>query len=157
MNRIWQNLRGPTPEERKWLELFHGEKVAGDMLRSAYYQRHSYQRIVRGSITLEKMLKTFTDMSKENRKEVIDNTTKQEKRKIMIQIQRDLGVFVSEAEYNIFLIRDFDNSLKENMKEIEEKYADVIRKYSFPLKGLLKIIYPEFIQQATREAGIKSK
>jgi DNA-binding MarR family transcriptional regulator len=157
MNRIWQNLRGPTPEERKWLELFHGEKVAGEMLRSAYYQRHSYQRIVKGSITLEKMLKTFTDMSKENRKKVIDNTTRQEKRKMIIQIQRDLGVFVSEAEYNIFLIRDFDNGLKENMKEIEEKYADVIRKYSFPLKGLLKIIYPEFIQQATREASIKSK
>lgn len=42
-------------------------------------------------------------------------------------------------------------------KEIEEEYAEVIRKYSFPLKGLLKIIYPEFIQQATREASIKSK
>jgi DNA-binding HxlR family transcriptional regulator len=151
MNRIWQNLRGPTPEERKWLELFHGEKLAGGMLRSAYYRRHSYQRVVRGSITLEKILKAFTDMSKEDRQKVIDNTTKREKRSMIIQIQRDLGVFVNVVEHDKHLIRDFDNSLKENMRELEQKYASVIQKYSFPVRGLLKIIYPEFIRQATRE------
>jgi hypothetical protein len=42
MNRIWQNLRGPTAEERKWLDLFHGEKLAGEMFRGAYYRRHNY-------------------------------------------------------------------------------------------------------------------
>jgi hypothetical protein len=35
---------------------------------------------MKGSITLERMLKTFTDMSKEDRQKVMDNTTKQEKR-----------------------------------------------------------------------------
>jgi hypothetical protein len=87
----------------------------------------------------------------------MDNTTKQEKRSMIIQIQRDLGVFVNEVEYNKHLIRDFDNGLKENMKELEQKYASVIRKYGFPLKGLLKMIYPEFIQQATREVIRKCK
>jgi hypothetical protein len=106
---------------------------------------------MKGSITLERMLKTFTDMSKEDRQKVIDNTTKQEKRNMIIQIQRDLGIFVNEAEYNKYLIRDFDNGLKENVRKLEQKYASVLREYSFPLKGLLKMIYPEFIQQATRE------
>jgi hypothetical protein len=78
---------------------------------------------------------------------------------MIIQIQLDLGVFVNEVEYNKYLIRDFDNNLKENMRELEQKYASVIQKYSFPLKGLLKMIYPDFIQQATREIikKIKSK
>jgi hypothetical protein len=106
---------------------------------------------MKGSITLESMLKTFTDMSKEDRQKVMDNTTKQEKRNMIIQIQRDLGIFVNEAEYNKYLIRDFDNGLKENVRKLEQKYASVLREYSFPLKGLLKMIYPEFIQQATRE------
>jgi hypothetical protein len=106
---------------------------------------------MKGSITLERMLKTFTDMSKEDRQKVMDNTTKQEKRNMIIQIQRDLGIFVNEAEYNKYLIRDFDNGLKENVRKLEQKYASVLREYSFPLKGLLKMIYPEFIQQATRE------
>jgi hypothetical protein len=106
---------------------------------------------MKGSITLERMLKTFTDMSKEDRQKVMDNTTKQEKKNMIIQIQRDLGIFVNEAEYNKYLIRDFDNGLKENVRKLEQKYASVLREYSFPLKGLLKMIYPEFIQQATRE------
>lgn len=100
---------------------------------------------------MERMLKTFTDMSKEDRQKVMDNTTKQEKKNMIIQIQRDLGIFVNEAEYNKYLIRDFDNGLKENVRKLEQKYASVLREYSFPLKGLLKMIYPEFIQQATRE------
>jgi hypothetical protein len=97
---------------------------------------------MKGSITLGRMLTCQRRIDR--RSWIIQQSKKRE-------IQRDLGIFVNEAEYNKYLIRDFDNGLKENVRKLEQKYASVLREYSFPLKGLLKMIYPEFIQQATRE------
>jgi hypothetical protein len=46
-------------------------------------------------------------------------------------------------------IDEFDTDISETLKDLEEKYSETIRNYNFPLKGLLEMIYPKFIQLAT--------
>lgn len=149
MNRIWNYLRRSTTEERKWLELFYGEKNAAVTLRSAYYRRHSYKRIAKGSTSLEIMLKTFTDLSKGEIREIIEKTTDHDKRRIIADLQRDLGISINQIKYDKELILDFDKSIKNKIQEIEEKYADVIQTYRFPLRKLRDMVYPHYIQNAT--------
>ena len=48
-------------------------------------------------------------------------------------------------------INEIDSQISEALKNLEKKYADIIQKYSFPLKGLLEMIYPKFIQHAACE------
>lgn len=145
MNRIWRYIRKPTSDERRWLELFYGEKRAGEMLRGAYHQRHSYRPFRKYGLLLEKMLKTFTDMSKEDREEIIQNTTIHEREKII----KDLKPTNYLTEYDIqFEISVFDKDIKKMITKLEGKYARVIQKYSFPLKRLRDMIYPEYIQNA---------
>jgi hypothetical protein len=92
MSEIWYHVRMPTSEERKWLELFEGEKIAGKVLRNAYYYRHNYRRVIKYGTSLGKILKNFTDMSKEEREEVIQNTTIQEKETIIKELKKDRGI-----------------------------------------------------------------
>lgn len=48
-------------------------------------------------------------------------------------------------------INEIDSQISKTLKELEEKYAGIIQKYSFPLKGVLEIVYPEFIKHAVYE------
>jgi hypothetical protein len=41
MGTIWRFVRGPTSEERKWLEVFDGAIEANVSFQSDYYERHS--------------------------------------------------------------------------------------------------------------------
>jgi DNA-binding HxlR family transcriptional regulator len=149
MRWIWDYVRKPTSEERKWLELFYGEKIAGKMLINAYYHRHSYRRGIKYGMSLGKMLKTFTDMSKEERHEVIQNTTIQEKEKIIKDLKKDLVISELDEDYVQLTISDFDKNIKKKIRELEERYADTIKKHHFPLKRLRDMIYPEYIQTAS--------
>ena len=149
MNWIWHHIRKPTSEERKWLELFYGERRAGERLRSAYDHRHSYRHGIKYGTSLWKMLKTFTDMSREEREEVTQNTTMQEKEKIIKDLKKDLGISGLDEDYVQFTISDFDKNIKKEIRELEEKYADTIKKHHFPLKRLRDMIYPEYIQDAS--------
>ncbi|CAN5356433.1 hypothetical protein BH18THE2_BH18THE2_22710 [soil metagenome] len=149
MNRIWQYVRGPTSEEQKWLELFYGKNRSRETLIGYHDSRYAFKRVAKGGTSLGKMLKIFTDLSKEDREEIIHNTTREEKKKMIIDLQRELGIFLNDVEYDKQLISDFDKSIKKNMKELEEKYANIIQKYHFALKSLRDIIYPEYIQNAT--------
>jgi DNA-binding HxlR family transcriptional regulator len=151
MNWIWHYIRKPTSEERRWLELFEGENRAGEMLRSGYYNRHSYRRGIKYGTSLGKMLKTFTDMSKEEREEVIQNTTIQEKEKIIKDLKKDLGISEMDEDYVQLTISDFDKNIKKRLRELEERYADTIKKHHFPLKRLRDMIYPEHIQTTSYE------
>ena len=46
------------------------------------------------------------------------------------------------------IIGEYNSEISEMLRILERDYADSIRKYNFPLKGLLQIIYPEFIKCA---------
>jgi DNA-binding HxlR family transcriptional regulator len=46
------------------------------------------------------------------------------------------------------IIDGYNSEIQEMLKILEREYADTIRKYSFPLKGLMQMIYPEFIKCA---------
>jgi DNA-binding HxlR family transcriptional regulator len=151
MSEIWYYVRMPTSEERKWLELFEGEEIAGKVFRNTYYHRHIYRRVVKYGTSLGKILKTFTDMPKEEREEVIQNTTIQEKKKIIKDLKKDLGIPLLDEDDVQLNISEFDKKIKKKMKELEEKYADTIEKYHFPLKRLRDMIYPKYIQNASYE------
>ena len=151
MSEIWHYVRKPTSKERKWLELFEGERIAGEMLRIAYYARHFYRRGIKYGTSLGKMLKTFIDMSKEEREEVIQNTTVQEKEKIIKELKKHLGIPGLDEDYMRLTISDFDKNIKKKIRELEETYADTIKKHHFPLKRLRDMIYPKYIQNASYE------
>lgn len=152
MNWIWNYIRKPTSEEQKWLELFYGEKTSMEILRSDYYHRHNYRRGIKYGTSLGKILKTFTDMSKENREEVLRNTTRQEKEKILKEIKMAMWI-TEQGERDVLLtISDFDRKIKNELRKLEKNYADTIRKHDFPLKRLREMIYPEYIQNASFES-----
>jgi hypothetical protein len=151
MNRIWLYIRKPTLEEQKWLELFYGEKRAMEILRSDYFHRHNSRRVIKYGTSLGKMLKTFTDMSKENREEVLRNTTRQEKEKIIKVLKLDLRLTIEGKDDILHTISDFDKKIKNDLVELEKNYANTIRKYHFPIKRLREMIYPEFIENASFE------
>jgi hypothetical protein len=46
------------------------------------------------------------------------------------------------------IIDEYNSEISELLQILEREYADTIRKYSFPLKGLIQIVYPEFIRCA---------
>jgi hypothetical protein len=97
------------------------------------------------------MLKTFTDMSKENREEVLRNTTRQEKEKIIKVLKLDLRLTIEGKDDILHTISDFDKKIKNDLVELEKNYANTIRKYHFPIKRLREMIYPEFIENASFE------
>lgn len=147
MNRVWRYLRKPTFEEQKWLELFYGEKIAGEIIRGNHFHRRSYRQILNAN-TLGKMLKTFTNLTKEDRYEIINKTTKKEKERIIRELEKELGIFTSDGKYQMQLISDFDESIEKTISGLQEKYADTIQKHGFPLKALAEMIYPQFIRRA---------
>jgi hypothetical protein len=122
---------------------------AAATLSGAYYRRHSYKRITKGSTSLETMLKTFTHLSKEDIHEIIEKTTDHDKKRIIADLQRDLGMSINQTRYDKELILNFDKNIKNKIQAIEEKYADVIQTYRFPLTKLRDMIYPHCIQNAT--------
>lgn len=151
MNRIWLYIRKPTSEEQKWLELFYGEKTARVILREDYFHRHNYRRGIKYGTSLEKILKAFTDMSKENRKEVLHNTTRQEKEKLAEDIRLDMRITEQGEDDVMNTISDFDRKIKNDFSKLEDRYADTIRKHHFPLKRLREMIYPKCIQNASSD------
>ena len=152
MNWIWNYIRKPTSEEQKWLELFYGEKTSMEILRSDYYHRHNYRRGIKYGTSLGKILKTFTDMSKENREEVLRTTTRQEKEKILKEIKMAMWITEQGERDMLLTISDFDKKIKNELRKLEKNYADTIRKHDFPLKRLREMIYPEYIQNASFES-----
>jgi DNA-binding HxlR family transcriptional regulator len=152
MNRIWLYIRKPTSEEQKWLELFYGEKTAMEILKGNYFHRHNYRRGIKYGASLEKLLKAFTDMSKENRDEILRNTTRQEKEKLAHNIKLDMWITEEGEDDVLSAISDFDKEIKRKLRDLEWNYADIIRKYNFPLKRLREMIYPQYIQNAYLES-----
>jgi hypothetical protein len=152
MNRIWSYIRKPTSEEQKWLELFYGEKKAMEILKSDYFHRHNYRHGIKYGTSLEKILKAFTDMSKENREEVLHNTTRQEKEKLAKDLRLDMWITELGEDDVLYTISDFDKEIKKKLRELEGNYAEIIRKYNFPLKRLREMIYPQHIQNASLES-----
>jgi DNA-binding HxlR family transcriptional regulator len=149
LNWIWHYIRKPTSAERKWLELFYGEKRAGDYMRSAYNHRHRYRHGLKHGKSLGKILRTFTDMSKEEIEKVVQNMTMQEKEKMIRDLQKDLVIPGLDKDYVELVISDFDKNIKSKIRELEKMYADTIKKYHFPLKSLGDLVYPKHIINAS--------
>jgi hypothetical protein len=149
MNRIWLYIRKPTSEEQKWLELFYGEKRTMEILRNNYFHRRNYRRVNKYGTSLGMMLKTFTDMSKENREKVLRNTTRREKEKMIKALKLDLWITERGEDDVLQTISDFDKKIKNELRKLEKRYADTIRKHHFPLRRLREMIYPEYIQNAS--------
>jgi hypothetical protein len=95
------------------------------------------------------MLKTFTDMSKENREKVLRNTTRREKEKMIKALKLDLWITERGEDDVLQTISDFDKKIKNELRKLEKRYADTIRKHHFPLRRLREMIYPEYIQNAS--------
>jgi hypothetical protein len=47
------------------------------------------------------------------------------------------------------IIDEYDSEITDILQSLEKEYADTIKKYNFPLRGVLEMIYPEFIRHAT--------
>jgi hypothetical protein len=54
-----------------------------------------------------------------------------------------------ESKYHI---ECFDNSIYEHIKNLREKYRDVIKKYPSLCERLIEIIYPKFLQREVEES-----
>jgi DNA-binding HxlR family transcriptional regulator len=47
------------------------------------------------------------------------------------------------------IIEEYDSEISDTLESLEKEYADTIQKYKFPLRGVLEMVYPEFIRRAT--------
>ena len=47
------------------------------------------------------------------------------------------------------IINEYDSDISDMLQSLEKEYADTHQKYNFPLRGVLEMIYPEFIRRAT--------
>jgi hypothetical protein len=56
---------------------------------------------------------------------------------------------IKESKYRI---ECFDNSIYEYMKNLREKYREVIKKYTSLCERLIEIIYPKFLQREVEES-----
>jgi Fe2+ or Zn2+ uptake regulation protein len=45
------------------------------------------------------------------------------------------------------IIEEYDSEISEILRSLEKEYAYTIQKYNFPLRGVLEMIYPEFIRR----------
>jgi DNA-binding HxlR family transcriptional regulator len=152
MNRIWLYIRKPTSDEQKWLQLFYGEKTAMEILKGDYFHRHYYRHGIKYGSSLEKILKAFTEMSKEYREKVLRNTTRQEKEKLVRDLRLDMWTTEQGKGDVLHTISYFDKEIKNRLRELEENNAEIIREYKFPLKRLREMIYPQYIKNAFLES-----
>ena len=47
------------------------------------------------------------------------------------------------------IIDEYDSEISDMLQSLEKEYADTIKKYNFPIRGVLEMIYPKFIRRAT--------
>jgi gas vesicle protein len=123
-----------------------------EILKGDYFHRHNYRHGTKYGSSLEKILKAFTDMSKENREEVLHNTTRQEKEKLAKGLKLDMWITEQGEDDVLHSLSDFDKEIKNKLRQLEENYAEISRKYKFPLKRLREMIYPQYIQNASLES-----
>ena len=135
----WMYFRGPTWQERKWLEIFRGPERAKRMIKEDIRFRLQMRQKQR----LEEKVQMQQGRQEQRQKPAPHNNNDNEQQSYAIENMTATTAFDSVKNK----IAIYDKLSRVQIRDLKEKHERIIRKYHFPYERIMnELVYPVFLQ-----------